>query len=282
MTCPICGGPTRRLFTHRSYWIRACEICSHRTAEVVPTADHVATTYNDAYFEGGAAGYQDYLSEASILIANGRRYGRLVADYMKVDRVLDVGAAAGFVLKGYIESGWRGEGIEPNQKMAEYARTQVRVAVTTGDLENFRADAAFDLVSMIQVVAHFVNPRSALRVADSVTRPGGFWLIETWNRDSVTARLFGRHWHEYSPPSVLHWFSPKGLGQLAAEFGFREVARGKPTKRISGRHAKSILRYRLESSHLGQPFTSVCRLLPDSLNLPYPAEDLFWMIFQKT
>jgi SAM-dependent methyltransferase len=247
----------------------------------MPRDDHIAATYDDRYFEGGAAGYQDYLSEAGILIGHGRRYGRLMADYSKVGRVLDVGAAAGFVLKGYMESGWRGEGIEPNPRMAEYARTRLGVQVTTGSLENFHADTAFDLVSMIQVIAHFINPKSALKAADSLTRPGGFWLIETWNRESLTARLLGKHWHEYSPPSVLHWFSPKGLNRLAAEFSFREVARGKPNKWITGRHAKSLVRYRLESAHLGRPFTSLVRLLPDSLNLPYLAEDLFWMIFQK-
>lgn len=281
MTCPLCGGPTHRLFTHRDYWIRACEVCSHRTTEIAPAANHVATTYNDGYFEGGAAGYQDYLSEARILVAHGRRYGRLMTRYVKAGRVLDVGAAAGFMLKGYMESGWCGEGIEPNPKMAAYARTQFGLPVATSSLEDFHADAGFDLVSMIQVIAHFIDPRSALKVADSVTRPGGFWLVETWNRESLTARLFGKHWHEYSPPSVLHWFSPRGLSQLAAEFSFRELARGRPQKWISMGHAKSLVRYRLESTRLGRPLTSFIRLLPEGLSLPYPAEDLFWMIFQK-
>jgi hypothetical protein len=127
-----------------------------------------------------------------------------------------------------------------------------------------------------------VDPRAALSVADSLTRPGGFWLVETWNRESLTARLLGKHWHEYSPPSVLHWFSPEGLRRLATEFHFQEVARGKPAKWISGRHAKSLLRYRNESSSFTWPFTKLVGLLPDRWNLRYPAEDLFWMLLQKT
>jgi SAM-dependent methyltransferase len=281
MRCPVCGGPTRRLFVHRDHWIRACEVCRHQAAEIVRGENHVATTYNDRYFEGGAAGYQDYLSEAGILIAHGRRYGRLITNYMKAGRVLDVGAAAGFVLKGYIQSGWCGEGIEPNCRMAEYANTRLGVQVTIGSLEDFRTDMAFDLVSMIQVIAHFIDPRSALKVADSVTRPGGCWLVETWNRESLTARLFGKHWHEYSPPSVLHWFSPEGLSQLAAEFNFREVARGRPSKWINGGHAKSLLRHKLDESRMSRPFARLVSLIPDGLSLPYPAEDLFWIIFQK-
>jgi SAM-dependent methyltransferase len=248
--------------------------------QISSSADHVAKVYGDGYFEGGGAGYRDYLSEAGILIAQGRRYGRLVASYGGVGRLLDVGAAAGCVLKGYFETGWRGQGIEPNPKMSEYARTQLGVPVATGCLESFRASEPFDLISMIQVLGHFVNPRKALENACSMTRPGGFWLVETWNRESLTARLFGKRWHEYSPPSVLHWFSPKGVSQLAAEFGFREVARGRPTKWITAGHAKSLVGYKV-GPHLKPFVASVSRLVPDSLNVPYPAEDLFWMILQK-
>jgi SAM-dependent methyltransferase len=280
--CPVCGGPTGRRFSHRGYWILACGACGHRTTEVAAAGDHVATTYSDDYFEGGGAGYRDYTSEAEILIEHGRQYGQLMTNYTKAGRVLDVGAAAGFVLKGYMESGWTGEGIEPNEKMANYARTQLGVPTTTGSLENFRRDAVFDLISMIQVVAHFINPRAALKIADSVTRPGGFWLIETWNRESLTARIFGKHWHEYSPPSVLHWFSPQGVNRLATEFGYREVGRGKPSKRISGKHAKSLVHYRLESSYPGRAVNGLLRFIPDDLSLPYPAEDLFWILLQKS
>jgi SAM-dependent methyltransferase len=281
MLCPICNGPTYRVFARHDYWIRACEVCGHRTAEIVPAAEHIANTYGDGYFEGGGAGYQDYLSEADILIAEGRRYGHLMTGYTAAGRVLDVGAAAGFVLKGYIESGWRGLGIEPNTSMVEYGCTQLGVPMVTGSLEQFQAQGVFDLVSMIQVIAHFANPRTALKIAAAVTRPGGFWLVETWNRESVTARLFGKHWHEYSPPSVLNWFSPRGLIQLAAECGFREVAHGRPTKWISLAHAKSLVRYKLKESPLGWPVERLARLIPDGLTLPYPGEDLFWMIFQK-
>ena len=128
MACPICDGVTTRLFAHRDYWIRACQICNHRTAEIVPTTDHIPNTYNDDYFEGGQAGYPDYLGEADILIDHGHRYARLLSDYTKPGRVLDVGAAAGFLLKGYVESGWCGEGVEPNSKMAEYGSEDTSIA----------------------------------------------------------------------------------------------------------------------------------------------------------
>jgi SAM-dependent methyltransferase len=271
-----------RLFAHQGYWILGCEVCHHRTTEIAPCENHVERIYDDQYFQGGGAGYSDYLSEARILRTHGQKYGSLLSHYTEPGTLLDVGAAAGFLLKGFTDKGWRGEGIEPNSRMAEYARTHLDLNVMTSTLEQFESERKYDVVSMIQVVPHFVAPQSALRVAALRTRQGGFWLIETWNRESWTARAFGKHWHEYSPPSVLHWFSPGDLRHLAAQFGFREIARGRPSKWIGSEHAKSLLRYRLEGSRLGPLIAGAVSLIPDRLAVPYPAEDLFWALYQKS
>jgi SAM-dependent methyltransferase len=196
--------------------------------------------------------------------------------------VLDVGAAAGFILKGLIDSGWRGEGIEPNAQMAAYARAQLQVPVHVGSFEQFQPGTTYDLVTMIQVIAHFLAPRQVLQKARTLLRPEGYLLIETWNWASWTARCLGRHWHEYSPPSVVQWFTPSGLGQLAVQSGFREVARGRPGKWLSGAHAKSLVEHVLPDSGLGRWAYRLLQVIPDSLVIPYPAEDLFWMLFQRS
>ena len=251
MICPLCNGPTKRLFAKHGYWICDCQVCHHRCAEIPSTEEHVARVYDDHYFHGGGAGYSNYVQEGAMLTAHGRRYAAVLARYMTPGMVLDVGAAAGFILQGLIESGWRGEGIEPNAQMAAYARAQLQVLVHVGSFEQFQPDTTYDLVTMIQVIAHFLDPRHAFQKARALLRPGGYLLIETWNRASWTARCFGRHWHEYSPPSVLHWFTPAGLGHLAAQCAFREVARGRPQKWLDGAHAKSLLWHILQGLVLG-------------------------------
>lgn len=196
--------------------------------------------------------------------------------------MLDVGAAAGFILKGFQAYGWSVTGIEPNPHMAEYARTQLGLQMQTGTLEQHHSSECYDLISMIQVVSHFYDVRQALQAATALTRPGGFWLIETWNRNSWAARAFGPHWQEYSPPSVLHWFSTEGLRHLAAQFGFSEVARGKSLKWVSSEHAKSLLRYKLEDSRQKRFISSLVGLIPRRLALPYPGDDLFWALYQRS
>jgi SAM-dependent methyltransferase len=247
---------------------------------MTPSNDHIDQVYRDDYFKGGAAGYMDYLSEANILTSHGRRYGLILSKYTPPGLLLDVGTAAGYILKGLQESGWRGIGLEPNLSMVEYGRTHLDLQIECGSLEQFSTNQKFDVVVMIQVISHFYDIRQALQKAANITNPGGFWLIEMWDRESWVARILGKYWHEFSPPSVLHWFSPAGLKHLIAQFGFYEIARGRPKKFINSAHAKSLLAYKLQNSPLDWLKRGLA-IVPDHLVFSYPTFDLYWFLFQN-
>jgi SAM-dependent methyltransferase len=241
----------------------------------------VERIYDDSYFTGGGAGYSDYIRHARLIRAHGRRYGRLLNSFMSPGTILDVGAAAGFVLQGFGDEGWTGDGIEPNSSMLRYARDQEGLSVSYGILEQFSSSKKYDVVSLIQVLGHFVDPVAALRRAAEATKPGGYWLIETWDRESWTARIFGRRWHEYSPPSVLHWFTPASVKRLSQRFGFEEIARGRPTKRLNGGHLKSLLKFKSGDRSSKGIAAHLLSLIPDDILIPYHSEDLFWMLLRQ-
>jgi SAM-dependent methyltransferase len=264
------------------YEICDCLPCDHRfTQPGAVDTQHVNTVYSDDYFTGGGAGYSDYLAEEKLLRDRGRRYAQLLNQFTKPGRILDVGAAAGFVLQGFVDGGWTGSGVEPNETMASVARSRLGLEVWTGMMENLADDLQFDAVSMIQVLPHFIDPKRALAVAAKILRPGGVLLIETWNRKSWTAKITGQGWHEYSPPSVLHWFTPNGIIKLGAEFGLAPLKKGRPAKKIVASHAKSLMRHTLGDSLLGKVAKPMLGIIPDGLVLPYPAEDLFYLVMQK-
>lgn len=290
--CPVCGAPSRRLFEVHGHEIRECPACTHQFTALRVDADHVGRVYGDDYFQGGGAGYPDYLAQANLLRAHGRRYGELLTRWMAPGRVLDIGAAAGFVLAGLTDTGWRGSGLEPNDRMARHARDTLGLDVRTGTLEDagdwFDATAPgdpsharFDLISMIQVIAHVHDLHGALRQARALTAPDGHWLIETWDNRSLSARWLGRRWHEYSPPSVLHCFSRASLTRLAAAHGMKPVAWGRPAKRITGAHVKSLLGYKFGTGPAGRLGKVLLAALPDRVWLPYPSEDLFWVVMRR-
>lgn len=238
--------------------------------------------YDDDYFTDGADGYVNYVGDGEIVRQRGLWYAGLLRKYgVPTGRMLDVGAAAGFFLKGMIDAGWTGFGLEPNQKMGHYACTELHVDVRTGTFESLEVGEEFDLISMIQVVAHLTDPRAAFERAVQRTKVNGYWLIETWNHRSLAARLFGRAWHEYSPPRTLHWFSTDSVRNLAGQFGMQIVGSGHPDKSISAEHAKSLLRHTVGSHIAARALLSPLRLVPDRIRIPYPADDLKWYLLQR-
>ncbi|MBX3243717.1 MAG: class I SAM-dependent methyltransferase [Acidobacteria bacterium] len=272
-SCPLCNSASERVFEVKNTWILDCQVCGHRFADITADIEHVEKTYDDSYFYDGNAGYADYTIEADMLRKRGRQYAKKIAKHVNKGRMLDVGAAAGFILKGFEDEGWSGVGLEPNPSMAEYGKTKLGLNMNIGTLEMFDKNERFDLVSMVQVVGHLFDPSSAFASVKTILSDGGHLLIESWDRASFSARILGKHWHEYSPPSVLHWYSHQSLVTYLSGIGFEEIAYGRTLKKISGKRAKSLLQYRLGFKALFSP-------IPDSLSLPYPSEDLFWTLLK--
>ncbi|MEZ4774342.1 MAG: class I SAM-dependent methyltransferase [Bacteroidia bacterium] len=277
--CPVCESSTiTRKFNKNDCWICTCESCGHMFADVKADLSHTKAVYSDEYFEGGKDGYPDYFLEKNLLIKRGEGYGKVVNKYMKPGYMLDVGAAAGFLLKGFHNTGWQGVGVEPNAKMAKFGQTEMKLDIINSPVELFRSEKKFDLVTMIQVLPHFFDLKKGLQVLADHTKPGGYWLIETWNRESLTAKITKESWHEYSPPSVLHWFSPESLTDVGKKMGFSFVAKGRKIKYINTTHAKTLLSHSIQSSIVKK---LVATLVPGNITLPYPSEDLFWILLKK-
>jgi len=274
MNCPLCGAASVTAFAVHGFDILDCSGCGHRFAAIEADELHVAANYDDTYFNGGGAGYSDYSAEADLLRSRGKMYADMIAKYAPAGKMLDVGAAAGYILRGFCDKGWMGTGLEPNPAMAAFGREHLGLDMRQGSLESFGAGERFDLISMIQVAAHFYDPATAFSNAKELLNDDGLLLIETWDRSSMSARIFGKNWHEYSPPSVLHWFSKDGLTAFLDGLGFERVAGGRPSKKISGGHVRSLLKYRLGDNFL-------LKLIPEKVNFPYPSEDLFWALFRK-
>lgn len=264
-------------FSIRDYPIFECPTCNHRFAGCQIDDSHVERVYGDAYFTDGGAGYSNYLDDGPALIEQGAYYGRLLSRYAAPARILDVGAAAGFIMKGLRDCGWQPSGIEPNATMAQHARNDLAMPVEVGTLEDYASEQRFNAISMIQVLGHFVDPTYALQKASSLLRPSGLILTETWDHHSLWARFCGPRWHEYSPPSVLHFFSRSSLTRLMHHCGLELVAWGARHKIIRAGHAHSLAQHVYGS---GAFMTKALARLPEHLGIPYFMDDLFWAIWR--
>ncbi len=283
MKCPIGEMESyRQKFVVNGYRIMECVRCQHAFTDLTIGPQEVEKIYSDSYFFGGKDGYPDYTLEKEVLIRQGENYARLLANYMQPGMLLDVGAAAGFIMKGFENAGWKAVGIEPNVRMATFGNDNLGLDIRTGTLETNSQAPTVDLVLLIQVIAHLYDLEKSMQNISEKVKEGGFVLVETWDKNSFMARLLGSSWHEYSPPSTLNYFSKKSLDLLMERYGFFCITKGRPSKKIHGEHARSLLRHKLEASKTLKWLCGIEKIIPKNRSIPYPAEDLFWAIYQKT
>jgi SAM-dependent methyltransferase len=269
------------VFEKNGYKIFECRDCHAQFCELNETeAAYLEKVYSDAYFTEGKDGYPDYLEEKDILINHGRWYANMMKRYISPGAMLDVGAAAGFLMQGFRENGWNCIGLEPNLHMTEYGRQKLGLHMVQGDIEHFKVSDKYDLILMVQVIGHIFDLNQALHNTSQLINQDGILLVESWDRGSAAAKFWGRKWHEYSPPSVINYYTKKSLHKIMERHGFRLLKTGRPKKQISLKHALSL------ASKEYKIFSSL-KTLTDKIfkkkdiYLIYPPVDLFYAIYQK-
>lgn len=276
-----CKEKRETLFEKRGYPILECKQCGHRFIKIADQEDHVTTVYSDDYFFEGKDGYPNYLNKKHLLYKQGLRYARLISKYTKPGKVLDIGSAAGFILKGFGDSGWICQGIEPNETMAAYGRKYLNLDIKTGSIETLEISESFDLINMIQVIGHVYDLDKTLQNVTALLKPNGLVLVESWDMKSATARMMGKNWHEYCPPSVVHWFSDETLSILFKYYGFELIGKGHPIKKINADHAFSFLEGRNVKPIFKRRLVDAIHRFVGKLTLTYPLRDVKWYVFRK-
>lgn len=276
-----CKTPKRLVFIKGEYQIVECENCKLRfTNPMASYEKHIEKVYDDNYFFGGEDGYPDYFQEKDLLIKQGEHYANTISKYIPSGSMLDIGAAAGFFMKGFENSGWQVNGIEPNKTMTDYALNELNLNIIQDSFETHDFSEHYNLVTLIQVIGHFYDLSSSLRKIPTLVRENGFALVESWDMNSLIAKLLGKNWHEYSPPSVLNWFSKSSLQKAFEDVGFEHIKSGHPNKKISLNHALTLFDHKYPSLQFG---TRVIEKIigTKQINIPYPPLDVFWMLFKK-
>ena len=145
-------------------------------------------------------------------------------------RLLDVGCHIGVFLELAAARGWLAEGVEPSRWASELARAR-GLRVTRGTLRGAALpSAAFDVVTIWDVIEHFPDPVAELREVHRLLRPGGLVGITTMNVDSPVARLLGRRW-PWLMQMHLYYFSVRTLSAMLERCGF-QVATVTPHRRV--------------------------------------------------
>jgi SAM-dependent methyltransferase len=151
----------------------------------MPSTLEVKAWYDDLYTAKGLASMRPRAAYPLLLDALAPRPGA---------RLLDVSCGSGFLLAAAASSGLDTVGVDLSHeagRLSHRVSPSSGVAIAAGEALPFR-DAAFDHVTCLGSLEHFLDPDQGLREIRRVTKPAARCLITVPNRWFVGWPLMGR------------------------------------------------------------------------------------------
>lgn len=226
-TCEVCSGteftPLFEKDAHR--WVR-CQACALERIDPAPTDDTLAAIYGKHYYD--AWGLHDDVSTVSQLKKATFAYvlGQL-PPLPRGSKLLDCGAATGFLLEIAKEKGFEPYGIE----LSEFGANAI--AEKFGKGRSFRGeiesasfpdagDGSFQGITMCDYIEHVRNPKRVLERARTLLAPDGVLALTTPDTGSLTHRGLGVGWSHYKVEH-LYYFGRENITKLLQSAGYGKI-----------------------------------------------------------
>jgi len=118
--------------------------------------------------------------------------------------LLEVGPAAGHLMKAARNQGWSVMGVEASPKFTRILRER-GLPFHEGTLESYETPGRFDLIVMLDVLEHLHDPVADLGRCADLLRPGGSLVVATCDIGSFAARYYGLQWRQIVISHVFYW-----------------------------------------------------------------------------
>ncbi len=184
-----------------------CEICSVQFASPLPSKETVYSYYN-SQLEPNDWEKEHYVEMNNQSVEGWDRFAKHITELnSKPGRLLEVGCAAGWLLKVARDRGWDVTGIEASPKFQNYATKQLKLSVKLGTIEEAELSeiGLFDVIVMTDVIEHLQDPIASLRKLREFIKPSGYLIIATCNIGSLYARLYGLKWRQIVISHLFYW-----------------------------------------------------------------------------
>jgi SAM-dependent methyltransferase len=217
--CLVCDGQLRPY--PRLPGLLKCSTCGFVTADVSLSDAGLAALYGSAYFHGEE--YSDYLADRRTIQRNFRRRLEVLLPHVnapRTKRLFEVGSAYGLFLEVAREQFAEVSGIDISEAASAYARDELGLNVSAGDLLDYPLQRPVDVACMWDTIEHLRSPHLYIEKLSKVTPPGGVIAISTGDVESFMARLQGQRWRQIHPPTHLHYFSVATLSRLLERYGY--------------------------------------------------------------
>lgn len=271
MPCLVCRGHVFKntiyggyFYKNKAYSIVKCQNCGFMFLNPLPDKEVLSDIYhNDAYFDTyyvTAAGEKSYIDVMHDYSGADQELLSLIKRYKKSGRLLDVGCGGGRFLTSAREAGFEVCGIEPNPKMAEYARVNLSLDVRQGMLEDVVCDGPFDIIYAGDVLEHMLYLEKNIQILRTLLTDDGILIINQplqYNRSLFNLfleinMLLKKNRYSINPPTHLWEFNPGTLRKFLQNYNLRIIylktqeAKAKPLS-INNSTVRNIFGYHIKN-----------------------------------
>jgi SAM-dependent methyltransferase len=228
--CIVCSIGMSLRFGKRvpSHWV--CTQCGLECISPQPDDRTLTEVYDASYFVHYKNGVDPQVVRAMKRATYGRQLRRLSS--MQSDqgerRLLDCGAATGFLCELAREWGWNAFALEISTFGASAcAQLLGPDHVYQGEAQRAvfpaNTEAHFEAITMFDYIEHVRDPLQVLEWAKTRLVSGGSLLLTTPRTGSLSWRLMGQHWFHYKSGEHLWFFTPASMKGLLNKIGFTAI-----------------------------------------------------------
>jgi 2-polyprenyl-3-methyl-5-hydroxy-6-metoxy-1,4-benzoquinol methylase len=282
--CPVCGSVHVVPYTKAGpLGLERCAECSLVFYPVEPMVADMEQHYSAAYFDGGTLEYTDYIGDEDAHRVQARRYLREIAKYVQLPcSILDIGCAAGFFLDEARRLGCEVMGCDVSEYANKYAREVLSLEVVHGDFGATRLlRSGFDVITAFNSFEHLPAPTTVANRLHALLRPGGVAVIETWDYQSLIARLLGPRWHQWNPPYIPYYFTRRTFTRLLPPPAWTMLRYKPSSKLISVSQGMGVLASPNTSPLIKRAVSGLAESRFGSVYVPYALGDLVLTVLRR-
>lgn len=170
--------------------------------------------------------------------------------------------------------GWDAVGLEPNRWGVDFAMDTYGLSLINKPFgPGLFPKNSFDVITMWDVLEHFINPIIQMRNVYSYLKPGGVFAFSTVDPESFLARLMGSRWPWYMEMHRV-LFSRSTVKRYLEEAGFKRIIFQKHIRYLSlGYLATRMIALHPALARLTGSFVKSLGL--GKMIVPYYANDLY-------
>ena len=244
--CPVCAATRWREVSFRlGFPLLRCAKCGLEILHPQPPDAVLAQIYGQEYYKAWGLEKEEAAVREQKLATFALRL-RLLGPLPQGTRILDCGAATGYLMEAARTQGLEAYGVELSDfGSAEIARKFGRDHVFAGPFEDAAfpglAEGAFAAIFMCDFLEHARDPFQVLNKAHGLLQKDGRLVLATPDAGSLSRRLMGASWLHYKTEH-LYYFNRRNLKHSLEAAGFEVLTTTSAWKVMTLHYAASQVR----------------------------------------